>query len=83
MANCVLKATGISKAFGGVRALDQAELTVNAGEVVCLAGENGCGKSTLIKIISVTIRRIPEPLNSTARATTGSPRANRCARACR
>lgn len=52
MANCVLKATGISKAFGGVRALDQAELTVNAGEVVCLAGENGCGKSTLIKIIS-------------------------------
>lgn len=52
MANCVLKATGICKSFGGVQALDKVDLTVNAGEVVCLAGENGCGKSTLIKIIS-------------------------------
>jgi len=52
LSNCVLKATGISKAFGGVQALDNVDLTVNAGEVVCLAGENGCGKSTLIKIIS-------------------------------
>ena len=52
MTNCVLKASGISKSFGGVRALDHVDLTVNAGEVVCLAGENGCGKSTLIKIIS-------------------------------
>ena len=52
MANCVLKAQGIYKSFGGVRALEDVHLTVNAGEVVCLAGENGCGKSTLIKIIS-------------------------------
>lgn len=52
MSNCVLKATGISKSFGGVQALDKVDLTVNAGEVVCLAGENGCGKSTLIKIVS-------------------------------
>ena len=52
MAECVLKATGISKSFGGVRALQDVSLSVNAGQVVCLAGENGCGKSTLIKIIS-------------------------------
>ncbi len=52
MSNCVLKAQGIYKSFGGVQALEDVSLTVNAGEVVCLAGENGCGKSTLIKIIS-------------------------------
>lgn len=33
-------------------ALDQINLTLNIGEVHCLAGQNGCGKSTIIKIIS-------------------------------
>lgn len=33
-------------------ALDQINLTLNKGEVHCLAGQNGCGKSTIIKIIS-------------------------------
>ena len=52
MPECVFKVTGISKSFGGVHALQDVSLSVNAGQVVCLAGENGCGKSTLIKIIS-------------------------------
>jgi simple sugar transport system ATP-binding protein len=42
----------ISKRFGGVRALTNVNFTVFAGEIHCLAGENGCGKSTLIKILS-------------------------------
>lgn len=42
----------ISKHFPGVVALDQVELTLGRGEVHCLAGQNGCGKSTLIKVIS-------------------------------
>ncbi|MFI8417274.1 sugar ABC transporter ATP-binding protein [Serratia sp. NPDC078593] len=42
----------ISKKFPGVLALDHINLTLNKGEVHCLAGQNGCGKSTLIKIIS-------------------------------
>ncbi|HBQ78198.1 MAG TPA: lipase, partial [Erwinia persicina] len=42
----------ISKSFPGVRALDAVTLTLNRGEVHCLAGQNGCGKSTLIKVIS-------------------------------
>ncbi|GAB3281114.1 sugar ABC transporter ATP-binding protein [Microbacterium lacusdiani] len=48
----VLSVTGISKRFGGVQALDDVSLDLLPGEVHCIAGENGCGKSTLIKIIS-------------------------------
>jgi simple sugar transport system ATP-binding protein len=43
---------GISKHFGGVRALTNVDFTIRPGEVHCLAGENGCGKSTLIKILA-------------------------------
>ena len=42
----------ISKQFPGVRALDNVNLTLKKGEVHCLAGQNGCGKSTIIKVIS-------------------------------
>lgn len=47
-----LAVDGIVKRFGGVLALDGVSMTVRPGEVLCLAGENGCGKSTLIKVIS-------------------------------
>lgn len=47
-----LEAHDIVKRFGGVTALDGVSLTVYPGEILCLAGENGCGKSTLIKVIS-------------------------------
>src|SRR6202051_3473241 len=55
----VLELSGISRRFGGVRALSDIDLEVRAGEVHCLAGENGSGKSTLIKIISGV--QPPEP----------------------
>jgi len=42
----------LSKTFAGNRALSNISLTLMAGEVHCLAGTNGCGKSTLIKVIS-------------------------------
>ena len=47
-----LQLTGISKRFGAVRAIRNADLTVRAGQVHALVGENGAGKSTMIKIIS-------------------------------
>lgn len=46
-----LQVRNIVKTFGGVTALDNVSLAVYSGEVLCLAGENGCGKSTLIKVI--------------------------------
>ncbi len=48
----ILQANNISKRFGGLQALNKVSLSLSKGEVLCLAGENGCGKSTLSKIIS-------------------------------
>ena len=42
----------ISKHFAGVQALDGPSLSIAAGEIHCLAGENGSGKSTVIKVMS-------------------------------
>ncbi len=48
----ILRVSHVSKAFGGVRALQDVSLEVLSGEVHALVGENGAGKSTLIRIIT-------------------------------
>lgn len=48
----ILEMRGISKAFGGVRALKNVSFTCKPGKVHALLGENGAGKSTLIKILA-------------------------------
>lgn len=42
----------VRKSFAGVQALRDVNLTIDRGEIRCLVGENGCGKSTLIKVIA-------------------------------
>ena len=46
-----VEASGVSHSFGGVRALTDAQFTATFGEVHALVGENGAGKSTMIKIL--------------------------------
>jgi simple sugar transport system ATP-binding protein len=55
----MLELSHISKHFGGTTALDDVSWEVSPSEIHCLIGENGCGKSTLIKIVSGVYA--PEP----------------------
>ena len=52
MSDCVLKAESISKKFPGVIALDGVNIEVAKGEILGLIGENGAGKSTILKVIN-------------------------------
>jgi len=47
-----LALSGISRQFGPVRALNDISLDVHAGEIICLVGHSGCGKTSLLRIIA-------------------------------
>ncbi len=48
----VLRLSGISKSFPGVKALSEVSLELYAGQVTALVGENGAGKSTIVKVLT-------------------------------
>jgi len=48
----VLRAVGVSRSFGGVRAVADVDLEVRAGEIVGIVGANGAGKTTLLDLLS-------------------------------
>jgi branched-chain amino acid transport system permease protein len=52
----LLELAGLSKAFGGVAAVDEMSLTLNRGEIVGLIGPNGSGKTTTLNLISGAMR---------------------------
>src|SRR5690606_4756570 len=53
--SALLTVAGVSKRYPGVLALDRVNLRLRAGEIHALVGENGAGKSSLIKILTGVI----------------------------
>ena len=52
----MLRVESVSRDFGGVRALEDVSLEIPAGELLCVIGPNGCGKTTLFNIVSGELR---------------------------
>jgi simple sugar transport system ATP-binding protein len=52
MGEVILSLKGINKSFGPIDVLHDINLDVRAGEVLCLLGDNGAGKSTVIRLLS-------------------------------
>jgi ABC-type multidrug transport system ATPase subunit len=78
MTGPLLEANGVTRTFGGLTAVDQVDLQVNAGEVVGLLGANGAGKTTLIRIVlgllrptAGEVRLLGEPPSRRSRARLG------------
>jgi len=72
--------TGISKSFGGIRALDSVDFEVRVGEVHALLGGNGAGKSTILKVLNGV--HVPDEGNIVVAGTpltTHTPEASRAA----
>ena len=74
VASVFLSIKNISKTYNAVNALDNINLEIKHGEIHCIIGENGCGKSTLMKIIAGVIP--PDPTKSGCLEIDGKPMHN-------
>ena len=52
MSDIILETRGLTKHYGGVQALDDANFILHAGEHVAVVGDNGAGKSTFVRQIT-------------------------------
>ena len=57
--NDYLVLSGVSKRYGGVRALENVDFGCARGKIYAVLGENGAGKSTLIKIVAGVVTPTP------------------------
>jgi simple sugar transport system ATP-binding protein len=55
--DALLEVQGLRKSFGGVHAVDGVDFAIRPAEVLALVGDNGAGKSTVVKILSGAYRR--------------------------
>ena len=53
----ILSIKGLSKSFPGVKALSNVDFQLRRGEIHALMGENGAGKSTVIKVLTGVYKR--------------------------
>ena len=73
----VLELERISKHFGAIHALNDVDLTLEAGEVLGLMGDNGAGKSTLVQASSPAIFRRPTAKSASTASRCISPSRSR------
>jgi len=59
MGKCLLAVNDLNVSYGGIKAVKGISLTVNAGEMVCLIGANGAGKSSTLKAIAGLLPTAP------------------------
>ncbi|MCP4628340.1 MAG: ABC transporter ATP-binding protein [bacterium] len=69
----ILKTEGLTKKFGGLTAVDHVDLTLDEGELRCIIGPNGCGKSTLFNLITGTYKPTGGRVSFKGRNITGKP----------
>ena len=52
--NVILSLEGLSAGYGGSNTISNINLSLTAGEALCVVGQSGCGKSTLLRLIDGT-----------------------------
>ena len=79
----LVRLTGISKSYPGVKALKAVDLDILPGEIHCLVGENGAGKSTLMRVLAGATRQDSGAIEVRGKPSTDSiqPTASRWASA--
>ena len=61
----LLKTDGVSKVFGGLKAVSNFDIEINEGELIGLIGPNGAGKTTAFNLLT----GVYQPLNITSPST--------------
>jgi branched-chain amino acid transport system ATP-binding protein len=69
----LLQAQGLSRSFGGFRAVDGVDLTVRAGSIHSVIGPNGAGKTTLFRLLTGILRPTAGTLELDGRSIAGRP----------
>jgi fructose transport system ATP-binding protein len=72
MTDIVLETRGLTKHYGGVHALEDANFTLRAGEHVAVVGDNGAGKSTFVRQITAVEQRTSGEVHFDGRAVSFS-----------
>jgi ABC-type branched-subunit amino acid transport system ATPase component len=71
--SAVLEGRGVTKAFGGRRAVDDVAFTLGEGEILGLIGPNGAGKTTLFNLISGAVPPDAGAITMLGRRISGLP----------
>ena len=80
MSEPLMKGVGLQRAFGGIHAVDDIDVSIGARDLLCVIGPNGAGKSTLVGLLSGSIRPGAGELYFDGQRMTGRPMHQFCRR---